>query len=119
MNETDGNQVLAKEATGHNTKWMVNKTQSSHQTDGFPARSSTEIQTWIVGRLAQELQTSRETLKVDQPILSYGIDSVQILTVMTELEDWGGFRFSGNPLDDYPTAQALAQYVADLTGKTP
>ena len=83
----------------------------------YPARSVAEIQSWILNRLANELHLNSDLLKVDQPILSLGIDSVQVVSVMTDLEDWGGFRFSGNPLDDDSTIQTLAHSVADLTGK--
>ena len=84
-----------------------------------PGRSVEEIQVWIVNRLAKELRMDVEKLKEDQSILSLGIDSVQAVSVMSELEDWGGFRFSGNPLEDDITIGELAAHVAVLMGNQP
>ena len=82
-------------------------------------RSVEEIQNWIVNRLAKELRMDVEKLKGDQSILSLGIDAVQAVSVMSELEDWGGFRFSGNPLEDDVTIRELSEHVAVLTGNQP
>jgi acyl carrier protein len=80
-------------------------------------RSISEIQEWLIRRLAEELQIGPEKITTDQPIVSFGIDSVQVVSIVAQLEDWGGFRFSENPLDDYPTIEALSRFVAGLKGK--
>lgn len=92
---------------------------SSPQATQLPDKSVDEIQFWIANRLAKELRIEREKLKVDQSVLALGIDSVQVVSVMSELEDWGGFRFTGNPLEDDVTIHELALHVANLTGKKP
>ena len=94
------------------------RASSPHSTP-VPGRSVEEIQVWIVNRLAKELRMDVEKLKEDQSILSLGIDSVQAVSVMSELEDWGGFRFSGNPLEDDITIGELAAHVAVLMGNQP
>ena len=81
------------------------------------ARSAAEVQQWMISQLAEELKINREKIKVDQPILSLGIDSMQIVVVVAKLEDWLGFRFPSNPLEDYSTIEELSQYVADMSGK--
>ncbi|MCC7337166.1 MAG: acyl carrier protein [Pirellulaceae bacterium] len=81
------------------------------------ARSAAEVQQWMISQLAEELKIDREKIKVDQPILSFGIDSMQIVVVVAKLEDWLGFRFPSNPLEDYSTIEELSQYVADMSGK--
>ncbi|MCA9159238.1 MAG: acyl carrier protein [Planctomycetales bacterium] len=81
------------------------------------ARSAAEVQQWMITQLAEELKINREKIKVDQPILSLGIDSMQIVVVVAKLEDWLGFRFSSNPLEDYSTIEELSQFVADMSGK--
>ena len=91
---------------------------SPHSTP-VPGRSVEEIQIWIINRLAKEVRTDVGNLKGDQSILSLGIDSVQAVSVMSELEDWGGFRFRGNPLEDDVTICELAEHVAMLTGNQP
>ena len=96
---------------------MNDQPHNSQQFSNGSGRSVAEIQDWIVNRLATELRVASEKIKVDQPILASGIDSVQVVSVMSELEDWGDFRFSENPLDDHPTTESLALFVADLTRK--
>ncbi|WP_397569073.1 acyl carrier protein [Schlesneria sp. T3-172] len=80
-------------------------------------KSVDEIQSWIVNRLAKELRVDSGQLSVDRSILSLGVDSIQVVSVVSELEDWGGFRFPSNPLEDDITIQELAQQVVELTGK--
>lgn len=95
---------------------MENDSQRAPLSTKTGKRSVAEIQEWLICRLSEELRIGRDKIKVDQPILSLGIDSVQVVSVVAQLEDWGGFRFSGNPLEDYSTIEALSHYVADLTG---
>lgn len=77
-------------------------------------QSVQKIRQWIIDHLAEELQVRPETIAANQPILASGIDSMQIVGLVAKLEDQFDFRFTGNPLDDHPTVDALAQYVADL-----
>jgi len=93
---------------------MAHEPPREPQSPATRGRPVTEVQEWLIRRLAEELQVSREKIKVDQPMLSFGIDSVQVVSIVAQLEDWGGFRFSENPLDDYPTIEALSQHVAGL-----
>ena len=80
-------------------------------------RSAAEIQQWMISRLAEELQINRDKIKVDQPILSCGIDSMQVVSIVAKLEDWLCVRFSSNPLEEHSTIEALSQYVADMAMK--
>ena len=75
-------------------------------------RSVAEIRDWLVCRLSSETGIPTERVQPDDPILSFGIDSMQVVTLMAGLEDWLGFRFSDSPLDEHPTIQALAEFAA-------
>jgi acyl carrier protein len=79
------------------------------------SRTAAEVQDWLIDHLAREKEIPPGQIDADQPILSLGIDSVQIVTMMAKLEDWGGFRFHGNPLEDRATVAELARYVEELT----
>ena len=79
--------------------------------------SVVEIQQWMIQQLSHELQINPEKIAIDKPILSCGIDSMQVVTFVAKLEDWQGLRFSSNPLEDYSTIEALSQHVADMAGK--
>ena len=93
---------------------MNHTPQKSSQTVNTQSPSINEIQEWIVNRLAAELRVERERINVEHPISSLGIDSVQVVSVLSSLEDWCGFRFSENPLDDHPTTEMLARFAAQL-----
>lgn len=83
-------------------------------TDPCQARSADEIQQWLVRQIAEQLQIVPQRVQPDQPILASGIDSMQVVSVVAGLEDWLGFRFSANPLDDDPTIRQLSQRVSEI-----
>jgi len=70
------------------------------------------VQQWLIEQLAGELRIDAQRIRTDVPILSYGIDSMQLVGLIVRLEDWLGFRFSSNPLDEHPTIESLSQFVA-------
>ncbi|TWU08933.1 Phosphopantetheine attachment site [Symmachiella macrocystis] len=72
-------------------------------------RSAAEIQDWLLDKLAEELETDRSQIQVKEPILAQGIDSMHVVAIVAQLEDWLGIRFSSNPLEDYPSIEALSQ----------
>ena len=76
------------------------------------SRTAAEIQDWLVNQLTEELQINRDKIKIDQPILAQGIDSMHAVAVVAQLEDWLDIRFSSNPLEDYPSIEALSQSLA-------
>ena len=71
--------------------------------------SAADIQAWLIDALAEELQVAPDEIRVDEPILAQGIDSMHVVAIVAQLEDWLGIRFSSNPLEDFPTIEALAQ----------
>lgn len=98
---------------------MHDRNQQFISRNELPTQSEVETQQWIVGRLADELHVGRNKIAIDEAILSLGIDSVQIVSIMTQLEDWAGVRFEGNPLEDCSTIAELARQVEDLRQKIP
>ena len=91
--------------------------QSDNTATADISNSAAQVRDWLTKELAEELRIDRSRIRADQPILSFGIDSVHIVSLMAKLEDWGGFRFSGNPLEDHETIAALSDYVAGLIRK--
>jgi acyl carrier protein len=76
--------------------------------------SVAEIEGWIVKTIAGDLQISRDQIEADQPILSYGVDSMQVVSFVAQLEDWLGIRFSENPLEEHPTVESLSVYARHI-----
>ena len=82
-------------------------------TNDIPAtHTADEIRQWIVDRLVERLQIDRQEIDVAAPVTALGVDSMQFVVLVGELEDWLGCRFASNPLIEYPTIDALSQFIA-------
>ncbi|MCC7334935.1 MAG: acyl carrier protein [Pirellulaceae bacterium] len=71
-----------------------------------------EIRHHLLAAIAQELKLSPDTVRADQPLMSFGIDSMQFIGMIGELEEWLGCRILSNPLARYPTVDDLAAWIA-------
>jgi acyl carrier protein len=76
------------------------------------ALSVEDIQTWFVAKLAEELGLKMDEIDVHEPFVSYGLDSMTMVTLSGDLEEWLGLRLAPTLAWDYPTIEALAQYLA-------
>jgi acyl carrier protein len=83
-------------------------------------RKADEIQQWLLERLSERLRVEPTEIDCEAPLISLGVDSMQFVVLVGELEDWLGCRFADNPLIDYPTIKALSEFLADQSaqGKT-
>jgi acyl carrier protein len=81
------------------------------------SRSAQEIQAWMIDRLARLTGLAPPELDPREPIQRYGLDSVALVAFATDLEEWVGYRFRSNPLEDHPTVEALAAFLADEMAK--
>ncbi len=86
----------------------------SEHADESARPSAQTIQAWLIHQIAEELQVAPENIRLDQPILACGIDSMQVVSIVARLEDWLKIRFYGNPLEDYPTIERLSEHVSEL-----
>lgn len=81
------------------------------ETSGITAA---DIEHWLILQIAEELRVDPQGIRVDQPLLSHGIDSMQVVSIVAKLEDRLSIRFAGNPLEDYATIEQLARHLAEL-----
>lgn len=82
-------------------------------TDAQPTvRSAEEIRDWIIERLIGDLGLDAGEIDADKPVIGLGVDSMQFVVLVGELEQWLGVRFADNPLIDHPTINALSAYLA-------
>jgi polyketide synthase 13 len=75
-------------------------------------RTETEIRNWLVDRLCNQMHIPRQNIDLDQPIERLGIDSLQFVVLVGELEEWLGTRFTENPLARYSSINAVSRYLA-------
>ena len=76
-------------------------------------RDREAIQTWMVARVAEALAVPPEQIDVREPFASFGLDSRTAVSLSGDLERWCGRRLSPTLVWDYPTIEAVTQYLAD------
>jgi len=84
------------------------------QNDALQNSSKTveEIQAWLAQKIAEILQLSPEQIDFKQPLAVYGLSSVKAASIAAELEKWLGMTVAPTIVYDYPTIQALSDYLA-------
>jgi len=78
-------------------------------------RTPGEIEDWFVSYLAEALQTAPENIDVAAPFETFGLDSPTAIGMTGHLEDWLGLTIDPTVVYDYPTIEALAKHLAELT----
>lgn len=73
-----------------------------------------EIQTWIISYLAELLEVEPELVDPITPFDRYGLDSSAAYALTGDLEDWLGSEIDPTAIYDYPTAEALSEYLSSV-----
>ena len=71
-----------------------------------------EIQQWIVSYVSQLLNISEQEIDVTIPFDRYGLDSLAAIGLSGRLGSWLEYEIDPMVLYDYPTIEALTQYLA-------
>lgn len=77
------------------------------------------IQGWLVNQIAKQLGINPQTIKVTEPLTRYGLDSIDSVTIVGDMEDWLGAELPSTLLWDYPTIDKAAKYLVDEIGVSP
>jgi acyl carrier protein len=75
-------------------------------------KSGAEIEVWLLDRLQARLPNGSEKIDGHMPFSYYGLDSIDAVELAAELETWLGVPVSATLTFDYPTASAVATYLA-------
>ncbi|AUT03699.1 polyketide synthase [Nostoc sp. CENA543] len=75
--------------------------------------SADEIQAWMVSHLAEVLGVDADEIDPSVNLESYGLDSAQAMTMVSQLEKLLGFQPSPLLLWHYPTIESLSQRLAE------
>lgn len=75
-------------------------------------RTAEELQRWLVERVASFLEVTPADIDVRAPFQHYGLDSMEQLRIIGELETWLGGEYEETLLRQYPTIEALAAFLA-------
>lgn len=78
-----------------------------------PAQQQQTIQTWLQTQVASRLKLQPSQIDPQQPLTDYGLDSVEAVGVVADLEDWLGQQLSPDLLSDHLTIAKLSQVLVE------
>lgn len=85
--------------------------QESQATENSEAIATKTIETWLVNQLAKQLSLAPQSIKVEEPLTRYGLDSIDSVTIVGDMEDWLGVDLPSTLLWDYPTIEKASTYL--------
>ena len=74
-----------------------------------------EIQNWIVNYIAELTEVNPDRIDITISFDNYGLDSSAAVGLTGDLEDWLGTEINPTLLYDYPTVEAVVQYLSRQT----
>ena len=69
------------------------------------------VEAWLTNRIAQRLQIAPAEIDLKEPLASYGLDSLQVIEMSSELEAWLKQPVVPTIVYDFPTIKALARQL--------
>ena len=72
------------------------------------------IQSWLVDRIAQQMQKDVTAVDAHESFDRFGLDSIALVSISGELEDWLGQPVSPTLLYSYPTIASLSEYLGKI-----
>jgi acyl carrier protein len=71
-----------------------------------------QLQVRLASRLAVMRQMEAKDIDVTKEYSYYGLSSLEIVMIVTDLEEWLGRPLDPTLLWDYPTIQSFSEYLA-------
>ena len=75
-------------------------------------QTASDIQAWLVERIAKEIGVSTENIDIKEPFDNYGLDSVLAIEIASAGKQKLGLDMSPLLLVHYPTIESLSQHLA-------
>jgi acyl carrier protein len=72
-----------------------------------------QVLTWLTLKFADWLEVPADQLDAQQPIASYGLDSISAVTLSVQLEEELSVELDTAVLWDRPTLESLAEHLAE------
>ena len=85
---------------------------------GKDAVSSQMIRHWLVEKIARRLNVQAKDIDVHAAIDRYGLDSLEAVNIISDLERWLGRELSPTLIYNYPSIQALSDYLSSQSGSS-
>jgi len=71
-----------------------------------------ELERWFIARLARSLNVEADQVDLHEPFLRYGLDSVESVRILADLESWLGFELD-KPILEFPDAGSFLAFVSE------
>jgi len=97
------------------TKGSAGRTSAPRAGAAVARRTAEEIREWLVSAVAAKMRVGPERVGVAESLSSYELDSLEVISISAEMEDWLGVRLSPTIIYEHPTIESLAEYIASLT----
>jgi acyl carrier protein len=81
------------------------------------SQTGANMKNWLVDWLANEMNLSRTEIDPSQPFLGYGMNSVQAMTMVGDIEAKLSLRLAPTLAWDYPNIDALAAHLDTFAGQ--
>src|SRR5688572_22243215 len=85
---------------------------------GIDTRSRKSLETWLAGWMAGALGMDAAAIDASKPFLSYGMDSIQSMMLVGDLETGLGRTLPPTLAWDHPSIEALAEHLFGLDEAT-
>ena len=72
-------------------------------------QTAESIQLWLVDQLATYLEVAPQEVDIDEPLVNYGLDSLETVRLSGELEKLLGRKLVPTLLWDYPTIRTVVR----------
>jgi acyl carrier protein len=90
---------------------MAREQEALNTTTGGRAIQPEDIQNRLIAMLAEMRQMDPQEVDVNKPYTFYGLSSLEIVLLVTDLVDWLRRPLDPTLLWDYPTIYSLANYL--------
>lgn len=74
-------------------------------------KTSEEIENWLREKVGAEIKIKPEDVSADVTFAAYGLDSLAIVTLAGDLEEWLGMSIDPTVFWEYPTIKDLTDWL--------
>ncbi len=81
--------------------------------------TETQIQDWLKSRIAKEGMFTEAEIDIQEPFVTYGLDSVAATSMTYELEELLEVSLPATLYWDYPSIETLSKHLTDMPKEKP
>jgi acyl carrier protein len=71
------------------------------------------LQNWLVSQLSGQLSLDPTAIKVTEPLTRYGLDSIDAVTLVGDLEDWLDLELPDTLFWDHPSISQASAFLVE------